>query len=101
MRQVASADKLEKNGDWTTLHFKIDGEWFTWWLRHLWAEGSYAKAMKTWAAAFPVYDEAKYYKTIFLQVVSGKKKFPFIDGCQRPGCRNTCPDKLNCGFEVP
>jgi len=27
-------------------HFKIDGKWFTWLLRHLWIEGNHVKAMR-------------------------------------------------------
>jgi hypothetical protein len=58
-----------------TLHFTIDGEWFTWMLRHLWVEGSEIKAIKTWNASFPQLSAVKYLKTFFLDIVSGKQKF--------------------------
>jgi hypothetical protein len=57
------------------MHFTIDGEWFTWILRHLWIEGNQMKAVKMWTAAFPEYGSEKYLKTLFIDLVSGRKKF--------------------------
>ena len=62
----------------TQLHFKIDGNWFTWLLRHLWIEGNEVKAVRMWNAAFPDYVSPNYIKGLFLDVVSGKRKF---SGC--------------------
>jgi len=58
-----------------TVHFDIEGKWFTWFLRHLWIEGSEAKALKTWEASFPDLCSTKHLKEYFLPIVSGKKKF--------------------------
>lgn len=58
-----------------TLSFGIEGEWFTWMLRHLWVEGSEIKAIKMWQAAFPKLSDIKCLKTFFIDVVSGRKKF--------------------------
>jgi len=59
----------------TILHFDVEGVWFTWMLRHLWVEGSETKAVRMWKAAFPGLSTAENIKTIFLQLVSGQKKF--------------------------
>lgn len=58
-----------------TVHFTIEGPWFTWFLRHLWVEGSYYKSIKTWNAAFPNLSTPNHLNTIFIELVSGKKKF--------------------------
>jgi len=57
------------------LHFTIEGEWFTWMLRHLWVEGNEMKAIRMWNASFPEYSSVQYLKSFFLDVVSGKRKF--------------------------
>lgn len=57
------------------LYFDVDGEWFTWMLRHLWIEGSESKAVRLWEGAFPHLAKVEHLKGIFLDLVSGKKKF--------------------------
>jgi hypothetical protein len=61
--------------EWNTFHFVIDGKWFTWWLRHLWIEGSETKAIKTWCAAFPQFSTPEKLKSHFIKIVSGRQKF--------------------------
>lgn len=56
------------------VHFSIEGEWFTWLLRHLWIEGNEAKALRTWEAAFPNLMAIKHLKGVFIDIVSGKTK---------------------------
>lgn len=58
-----------------TVHFIIEGEWFTWFLRHQWIEGNEEKALKTWDASFPHLSDKKFINGVFLEVVSGQKKF--------------------------
>lgn len=58
-----------------TLHFSIEGEWFTWLLRHLWVEGNEIKAIRMWNESFPDYASVEYIKGFFIDVVSGRKKF--------------------------
>lgn len=58
-----------------TLHFSIEGGWFTWLLRHLWIEGNEIKAIRMWNASFPEYASVEYIKTFFIDVVAGRKKF--------------------------
>lgn len=58
-----------------SMHFTIDGAWFTWFLRHLWIEGNQTKALKTWGASFPHLMERKHVVGVFLDVVSGRMKF--------------------------
>ena len=58
-----------------TLHFSIEGEWFTWLLRHLWVEGNEIKAIRMWEASFPEYTTVEYLKRFFIDIVSGRKKF--------------------------
>lgn len=58
-----------------TLHFTIEGEWLTWFLRHLWIEGNEIKAIHTWKASFPQISSPEHIATYFLDVVSGRKKF--------------------------
>ncbi len=69
MKKSTKAVKIEM------MHFTIDGEWFTWLLRHLWIEGNQAKAVKMWTASFPEYGSEKYLKTLFIDLVAGRKKF--------------------------
>lgn len=57
------------------LYFDVDGTWFTWMLRHLWIEGSELKAIKIWEGAFPHLMTVEHLKGMFLDVVTGKKKF--------------------------
>ncbi len=58
------------------VHFDVQGEWFTWMLRHLWVEGNEHKAIRLWASAFPEHTSIDVFKTgYFIQIVSGKKKF--------------------------
>ena len=57
------------------VHFTIEGEWFSWMLRHLWVEGNEIKAIQMWNASFPDYSSVEYLKGFFLDVVSGKRKF--------------------------
>ena len=57
------------------LHFTVDGKWFTWMLRHLWIEGSESKAVKLWEGAFPQFMTVEHLKGMFLDIVTGKKKF--------------------------
>lgn len=67
--------KTKKENSIRQLHFSIEGEWFTWMLRHLWVEGNEVKAIRMWQAAFPDISSVEYLKGFFLDVVSGKKKF--------------------------
>ncbi len=64
-----------KKTTWKKLHFTIEGEWFTWMLRHLWVEGSEVKAVRMWIAAFPQFSSKKHIEETFINVVSGRKKF--------------------------
>lgn len=67
---------IEKNKtSYKKLHFTIGGEWFTWILRHLWIEGSELKAVRIWGGTFPHLMKVEYLKGIFLDIVTGKKKF--------------------------
>lgn len=59
----------------TVVHMDMQGTWFTWFLRHLWVEGSELKAVKTWQSAFPDLCSIENLKDLFLPIVSGKKKF--------------------------
>lgn len=59
----------------TMAHFVIEGEWFTWFLRHLWIEGNEVKAIAMWDASFPHLTDKQYITREFLDVVSGRKKF--------------------------
>jgi len=57
------------------VHFDIQGEWFTWMLRHLWVEGNEHKAVKIWCDSFSDYSDVESIKGIFLDIVSGRKGF--------------------------
>ena len=65
----------EKENKVEYVHFKLEGIYFTWLLRHLWVEGNEIKAVKMWSAAFPEYTTVKHIKELFLSVVNGKMKF--------------------------
>jgi len=71
---IETTSKINKENQ-KTLHFSIEGEWFTWMLRHLWVEGNEVKAIRVWQAAFPHVSSVKHLKTVFLDVVTGKTKF--------------------------
>jgi hypothetical protein len=58
-----------------TMHFTIEGAWLTWFLRHLWIEGSEEKAIKTWDAAFPTMTTPEHLNGFLLDILSGRKKF--------------------------
>jgi len=58
-----------------TVHFDIEGKWFTWMIRHLWAEGSEIKALKLWTESFPDLSTQEHIKDLFIKIVSGKSKF--------------------------
>ena len=64
---------MENKEGYETLHFTIEGKWFTWWLRHLWIEGNHVKALKTWGAAFPNLMTKRRIENYFIPIVSGKK----------------------------
>ncbi|MFA5354452.1 MAG: hypothetical protein WC291_09495 [Thermodesulfovibrionales bacterium] len=57
------------------VHFVIEGEWFTNLLRQMWVEGSEAKAIRVWEAAFPKQATPVALRDTFLRLVSGKAKF--------------------------
>jgi hypothetical protein len=58
-----------------TVYMDMQGKWFTWFLRHLWIEGSEIKAIRMWQSAFPELCSIEHMKEMFLPIVSGKKKF--------------------------
>lgn len=58
-----------------TVHFTIQGDWFTDFLRGLWVEGSEVYAVKSWIATFPNHASVESLKDYFIKVVSGKAKF--------------------------
>jgi hypothetical protein len=58
-----------------SLHFTIQGEHFTWLLRHLWIEENEVKALRMWNSAFPELGTIEKINSFFLPLVSGKKKF--------------------------
>ena len=57
------------------VHFSVSGDFITWILRHLWVEGNEVKALKMWKDTFPNLATLTRINSIFLPVVSGKKKF--------------------------
>jgi len=60
------------------VHFDVQGEWFTWMIRHLWAEGNELKALKLWTESFPDLSTQEHIKDLFIKIVSGKSKFTGI-----------------------
>ena len=62
--------------NYETLHFTIEGAWFTWFLRHLWTEGNETKAVNTWAAAFPSLASSKHLRGLF---IDNEKKRQAVD----------------------
>ena len=56
------------------VYFDISGEWFTDLLRNVWDEGNELKAINIWKSSFPDISETDHIKTVFLDIVSGRKK---------------------------
>lgn len=81
-----------------TVHFTIDGAWFTDLLRHMWVEGNEVKAIKVWEAAFPKQATPAKLRDTFLKIVSGKAKFTGTS--DSPGMQMESDDERFYGGEL-